>query len=110
MTTTALVNASMIVLLTDSCQLAGVTLQQLQAYEIAPVYRFTPSPFQSPAALLLNATADIVIGCPLPTQLPAGSYAIQLSIDGGSSFPVPRITASAADQLTLLLTAAAGEA
>ena len=92
------VGSAAAVYLTDPCQFFNMTLLVLRSYAIAPVCRFYPSLFQSPGNLLLNTTygtssdvSQTLIACPVSSLLPAGTYVIQLSLDGGSTFKLPVI-------------------
>ena len=101
-----------LVMLTDSCQFASITVPELEAYQAAPVCRFVPSGFQSPATLHLNVSSagnatkgsGIVVSCPLPLLLAVGSYTVQLSLDGGASIPLSPITTSSISASTLTVT------
>ena len=109
LTPTLMLGASNFIFFTDACQLASFNFSQLEAYDVSPVCRFFPSPFQSPGTLLLNTTTgtavgESVIACPLPFLLPVGEYTVQLSVDGGRSFAIPVIDPSAQAGATLTVT------
>ena len=96
--------------LTDLCQLASFKVSELEAYAVVPVCRFYPSLFQSAGTLLLNTTygnstdlSQTVIACPVSSLLPAGSYVIHLSSDGGATFDLPVINSATILTSTLVV-------
>ena len=104
------VGTSSFVSLTDPCQLGSFNLSQLEDSAVAPVCRFYPSMFQSPGNLLLNTTdgnstdlGQTIVACPISSLLRAGTYIIQLSVDGGATFDLPVINSTGILASTLIV-------
>ena len=101
-----------LVALTDACQLSSLTLAELEAYQAAPVCRFLPSGYTSPASLHVNSSSAgssivgsaVIVTCPLPLLLSAGSYMVQLSLDGGATVALPVLSAAVLAASTLTVT------
>ena len=79
---------------TDTCQLSYLNssaLMSLSNISYAPVCRFAPSMVISPGVMVINTTSTnitfAVISCLVPSLLHVGKYVVQLSMDGGASFP-----------------------
>ena len=95
---------SLPLVVTDDCQTAPFTAASLSSAKssVAPVCRFSPMSQLSFGAISLNVSSgEIVVVCPMPLWLGPGVYQVQLSLDGGASFPLQPIGSAAANSSRL---------